>query len=286
MESPSPVAVSSPKNTDTDSENSTDQKANSNPKESGKWDVAGGVKDSDSDSKSELQIKDIVDMLKKLKLNPLAKEFFPSSYHNGQMGSNNFVLAGKNSGIDGSPINRRRRNNNNQGRRRMGVRTFRAQREDSIRRTVYVSDIDHNIGQGTYSNVYRARNVETGKMVALKKVRFDNFQPEIVRFMAREIMILRKLDHPNIMKLEGIITSRLSCNIYLVFEYMEHDLAGLLSCPDIKFSDAQIKCYMRQLLCGLEHCHSQGIMHRDIKASNILVNNLKNESLVQFKFSK
>jgi len=129
------------------------------------------------------------------------------------------------------------------------------------------------IGQGTYSNVYRARDVKTGKIVALKKVRFDNFQPESVRFMAREIMILRKLDHPNIMKLEGIITSRLSCNIYLVFEYMEHDLAGLLSCPDIKFSDSQIKCYMRQLLCGIEHCHSRGIMHRDVKASNILLNN-------------
>ncbi|KAI3452265.1 hypothetical protein Pfo_008930 [Paulownia fortunei] len=129
------------------------------------------------------------------------------------------------------------------------------------------------IGQGTYSNVYRARDLKTGKMVAVKKVRFDNFQPESVRFMAREILILRKLDHPNIMKLEGIITSRLSCSIYLVFEYMEHDLAGLLSCPDIKFTDSQIKCYMRQLLSGVEHCHSRGIMHRDIKSSNILVNN-------------
>ncbi|PIN14820.1 Cdc2-related protein kinase [Handroanthus impetiginosus] len=129
------------------------------------------------------------------------------------------------------------------------------------------------IGQGTYSNVYRARNVETGKIFAVKKVRFDNFQPESVRFMAREILILRKLDHPNIMKLEGIITSRLSCHIYLVFEYMEHDLAGLLSCPDIKFTDSQIKCYMRQLLSGVEHCHSRGILHRDIKTSNILVNN-------------
>ncbi|KAL8044124.1 hypothetical protein ABFX02_08G026300 [Erythranthe guttata] len=129
------------------------------------------------------------------------------------------------------------------------------------------------IGQGTYSNVYRARDLRTGKMVAVKKVRFDNFQPESVRFMAREIMILRRLDHPNIMKLEGIITSRLSCSIYLVFEYMEHDLAGLLSCPDIKFTDSQIKCYMRQLLSGVEHCHSRGIMHRDIKSSNILVNN-------------
>ncbi|KAL1538742.1 Cyclin-dependent kinase C-2 C [Salvia divinorum] len=129
------------------------------------------------------------------------------------------------------------------------------------------------IGQGTYSNVYRARDLKTNKIVAVKKVRFDNFQAESVRFMSREIMILRMLDHPNVMKLEGIITSRLSCTIYLVFEYMEHDLAGLLSCPEITFTESQIKCYMRQLLSGLDHCHSRGIMHRDIKSSNILVNN-------------
>jgi serine/threonine protein kinase len=76
--------------------------------------------------------------------------------------------------------------------------------------------------------------------VALKKVRFDNFEPESVRFMSREILILRRLNHPNIIKLEGIITSRLSNNIYLVFEYMEHDLAGLTSSPDIKFSNSQV----------------------------------------------
>ncbi|GMY15573.1 protein IMPAIRED IN BABA-INDUCED STERILITY 1 isoform X2 [Fagus crenata] len=129
------------------------------------------------------------------------------------------------------------------------------------------------IGQGTYSSVFRARDLETGRIVALKKVRFDNFEPESVRFMAREILILRRLDHPNIIKLEGLITSRLSCSIYLVFEYMEHDITGLLSCPDIKFSESQIKCYMKQLLSGLEHCHSRGVMHRDIKGSNLLVNN-------------
>ncbi|KAF2313584.1 hypothetical protein GH714_012263 [Hevea brasiliensis] len=129
------------------------------------------------------------------------------------------------------------------------------------------------IGQGTYSSVFRAREVETGKMFALKKVRFDNFQQESIRFMAREILILRRLDHPNVIKLEGIITSRLSSSIYLVFEYMEHDLAGLSSSPDIKFSESQVKCYMKQLLEGIEHCHLRGIMHRDIKVSNILVNN-------------
>ncbi|XP_022844906.1 protein IMPAIRED IN BABA-INDUCED STERILITY 1-like isoform X1 [Olea europaea var. sylvestris] len=129
------------------------------------------------------------------------------------------------------------------------------------------------IGQGTYSSVFRARDLESGKIVALKKVRFDNFEPESVRFMAREIIILRRLDHPNIIKLEGIITSRLSCSIYLVFEYMEHDISGLLSCPDIKFSQEQVKCYMKQLLLGLEHCHSRGVMHRDIKGANLLVDN-------------
>ncbi|KAG8364797.1 hypothetical protein BUALT_Bualt18G0036100 [Buddleja alternifolia] len=108
-----------------------------------------GVRDSDLNpfvgSKSELEMKEIVDMLKKLKLNPLAKEFFPSSYSHGQMGAYNFVISDKGSGRDGFPNNRKRRNNYNQGRMRMSSRAFKAQREDSIRRTVYVSDIDHNV---------------------------------------------------------------------------------------------------------------------------------------------
>ncbi|CAA0394404.1 unnamed protein product [Arabidopsis thaliana] len=129
------------------------------------------------------------------------------------------------------------------------------------------------IGQGTYSSVYRARDLETGKMVAMKKVRFVNMDPESVRFMAREINILRKLDHPNVMKLECLVTSKLSGSLYLVFEYMEHDLSGLALRPGVKFTESQIKCYMKQLLSGLEHCHSRGILHRDIKGPNLLVNN-------------
>ena len=96
------------------------------------------------------------------------------------------------------------------------------------------------IGQGTYSNVYRARDLDQGKIVALKKVRFDNLEPESVRFMAREIHVLRRLDHPNIIKLEGLVTSRMSCSLYLVFEYMEHDLAGLASHPGLKFTESQV----------------------------------------------
>ncbi|KAJ6931953.1 serine/threonine-protein kinase [Populus alba x Populus x berolinensis] len=138
------------------------------------------------------------------------------------------------------------------------------------------------IGQGTYSSVYKARDLETNKTVALKKVCFANMDPESVRFMAREIIILRRLDHPNVMKLEGVIASRMSGSLYLIFEYMEHDLAGLLASPGIKFSEAQIKCYMQQLLHGLEHCHNRGILHRDIKGSNLLIDSNGNLKIADF----
>ncbi|GLJ26581.1 hypothetical protein SUGI_0515410 [Cryptomeria japonica] len=127
------------------------------------------------------------------------------------------------------------------------------------------------IGQGTYSNVYKARDRETGRIVALKKVRFDTSEQESVRFMAREIKILRRLDHPNIVKLEGLAKSRMQYSLYLVFEYMESDLASIISRADVKLTEAQVKCYMQQLLQGLEHCHERGVLHRDIKGSNLLV---------------
>jgi cyclin-dependent kinase 12/13 len=89
--------------------------------------------------------------------------------------------------------------------------------------------------------VFRARSLETGRVVALKKVRFDSLEPESVRFMAREIVVLRRLQgHPNVVGLHGLITSRSSPSIYLVFEYMEHDLAGLVASPDIKFTEPQV----------------------------------------------
>ncbi|XP_062169652.1 polyadenylate-binding protein-interacting protein 9 isoform X1 [Alnus glutinosa] len=109
--------------------------------------------DSTPKSESELNVQKLVDMFKKL--NPLAKEFFPSSYshhqsnnhyhNNGQLSPNYFPTANKPSSNDNFPNNRRRRNNYNQGRRRSNARAFKAQREDSIRRTVYVSDIDQHV---------------------------------------------------------------------------------------------------------------------------------------------
>ncbi|KAH1267653.1 putative serine/threonine-protein kinase [Glycine max] len=146
-------------------------------------------------------------------------------------------------------------------------------------------DADWPIGQGAYSSVHKARDLETGKIVALKKVRFSSTEPESVRFMAREIYILRQLDHPNVMKLEGIVTSKTSTSLYLVFEYMEHDLAGLATIHGVKLTEPEIKCYMQQLLRGLEHCHSRGVLHRDIKGSNLLIDNNGNLKIADFGLS-
>ncbi|XP_058730988.1 probable serine/threonine-protein kinase At1g54610 [Vicia villosa] len=140
-----------------------------------------------------------------------------------------------------------------------------------IRKTADSYEKLGKVGRGTYSNVYKARDKESGKIVALKKVRFDTSDSESIKFMAREIMILQTLDHPNVIKLEGLATSRMQYSLYLVFEYMQCDLTRVISRPTERLTESQIKCYMQQLLLGLQYCHERGVMHRDIKASNLLI---------------
>lgn len=97
--------------------------------------------------------------------------------------------------------------------------------------------------------MYKAKDLLTGKIVALKKVRFDNLEAESVKFMAREILVLRRLNHPNVIKLEGLVTSRVSCSLYLVFEYMEHDLSGLAATQGLKFDLPQVCVCDLYVLC-------------------------------------
>ncbi|XP_075506467.1 polyadenylate-binding protein-interacting protein 9-like [Primulina tabacum] len=140
------VEPSSPKNTMANDAKNVEDNADTNVKESGETEnVEDSVLSANADQKSELEIKEIVDMLKELKLNPLAEEFFPSYFYHGSMEAISVVPSDYDLGYHGSSNNRRRRNYHNHSRWRMSGRAFRAQREDNIRRTVYVSDIDHNI---------------------------------------------------------------------------------------------------------------------------------------------
>ena len=137
-----------------------------------------------------------------------------------------------------------------------------------------------------------ARCKETMDIVALKKIRMDNEKEGFPITAIREIKILKKLRHRNVVDLKEIVTSKASASnghkgsIYLVFEYMDHDLTGLAERPGMKFSVPQIKCYMKQLLMGLHYCHNNNILHRDIKGSNLLINNNGVLKLADFGLAK
>ncbi|CBB15978.1 Cyclin-dependent kinase 12 [Caenorhabditis elegans] len=138
------------------------------------------------------------------------------------------------------------------------------------------------IGEGTYGQVYKAVNNLTGEQVALKRVRLENEKEGFPITAIREIKILRQLHHKNIVRLMDIVIDDISmdelkrtrANFYLVFEYVDHDLIGLLESKElVDFNKDQICSLFKQLLEGLAYIHNTGFLHRDIKCSNILVNN-------------
>ena len=154
------------------------------------------------------------------------------------------------------------------------------------------------VGEGTYGRVWRARCVRgphAGAMVALKKLSLDEEKLREAGFpitAIREIEILSQMQHENVVRLFEVATSQPASSnghlgsVYMVFEYMEHDLGGLLDLPGFSLGLAQIKCVMRQILAGVGYCHRQGVMHRDMKASNILMNNRGELKLADFGLSR
>lgn len=145
--------------------------------------------------------------------------------------------------------------------------------------------IIHQVGQGTFGKVYKAEYLLYGQqddgipqIVALKKILMDKEKEGFPITALREIMILKRLSHHNILRLIEIVTSRPPERgksvgiVYLVFEYMEHDMSGLANFK-LNFPIPAIKCILYQLLQGVNYLHENNIIHRDIKSANILLNN-------------
>ncbi|KXS20528.1 Pkinase-domain-containing protein [Gonapodya prolifera JEL478] len=126
------------------------------------------------------------------------------------------------------------------------------------------------VGEGTYGKVYKAIDRSTGDMVALKKIRMETEREGFPFTSLREIKLLMQLRHPNVVAVREIM-SRRPPGYYLVFDYHDHDLAGLIAHPSVRFPESQLKCLVRQLLLGLRFLHERGVLHRDIKGSNLLV---------------
>lgn len=150
------------------------------------------------------------------------------------------------------------------------------------------------IGEGTYGQVYKAKDKLTSDMVALKKVRLENEKEGFPITAVREIKILRQLNHRNIVNLKEIVTDKQDAldfrkdrgSFYLVFEYMDHDLMGLLESGLVEFNEQNNASIMKQLLDGLNYCHKKNFLHRDIKCSNILMNNKGQVKLADFGLAR
>uniref|UniRef100_A0A673G0J6 Cyclin-dependent kinase 12 n=1 Tax=Sinocyclocheilus rhinocerous TaxID=307959 RepID=A0A673G0J6_9TELE len=162
------------------------------------------------------------------------------------------------------------------------------------KRCVDKFDIIGIIGEGTYGQVYKAKDKDTGELVALKKVRLDNEKEGFPITAIREIKILRQLNHRSVVNMKEIVTDKQDAldfkkdkgAFYLVFEYMDHDLMGLLESGLVSFSQEHVQSFMRQLMEGLDYCHKKNFLHRDIKCSNILLNNSGQIKLADFGLAR
>uniref|UniRef100_A0A2K5DYR8 Cyclin-dependent kinase 9 n=1 Tax=Aotus nancymaae TaxID=37293 RepID=A0A2K5DYR8_AOTNA len=132
------------------------------------------------------------------------------------------------------------------------------------------------IGQGTFGEVFKAKHRKTCQKVALKKVRMENEKEGFPITALREIKILQLLKHENVVNLIEICRTKASlCNgckgsIYLVLDFCERDLAGLSNVL-VKFTLSAIKRVIQMLLNGLHYIHRNKILHRDMKAANVLI---------------
>ena len=143
------------------------------------------------------------------------------------------------------------------------------------------------IGEGTYGVVYRARDKKTNEIVALKKVRMDREKDGVPITTLREVRILQHCcSHENIVHLMRVVQGNQLNNVFLVFEYCEHDLASLLDNMRQPFLESESKCLIVQLLKAVEYLHDRWIMHRDLKLSNLLLNNRGELKLCDFGLAR
>ncbi|CAL0328711.1 unnamed protein product [Lupinus luteus] len=134
------------------------------------------------------------------------------------------------------------------------------------------------VGEGTYGKVYRARDKVTGKIVALKKTRLHEDDEGVPPTTLREVSILRMLSRdPHVVRLMDVKQGQNKEGktvLYLVFEYMDTDLKKFIRsfrATGQNIPPATVKSLMFQLCKGVAFCHGHGILHRDLKPHNLLM---------------
>lgn len=129
----------------------------------------------------------------------------------------------------------------------------------------------NRIEEGTYGVVYRAECKKTHEIVALKRLKMEKEQEGFPITSLREINTLMKAPHNNIVEVKEIVVGSRMDKIYIVMEYVEHDLKSLMDTMKKPFLLGEVKTLLMQLLSAIAHLHDNWILHRDLKTSNLLL---------------
>jgi cell division cycle 2-like protein len=145
------------------------------------------------------------------------------------------------------------------------------------------------IEEGSYGFVSRAKSLSTGSVVALKQVKMDGTATAdgFPITALREISILQRTSsHPNIVTLHEILSGDTPTSCTLVLEFLDHDLKTLQEDMPDPFLASEIKTLLRQLVSAVGYLHDNSILHRDLKTSNILLNNRGQLKLADFGMAR
>merc|ERR1711939_1147219 len=141
------------------------------------------------------------------------------------------------------------------------------------------------LGEGTYATVFKGRNRQTGELVALKEIHLDS-EEGTPSTAIREISLMKELKHDNIVSLHDVIHTE--NKLMLVFEYMDKDLKKYMDTQGDRgaLPPVTIKSFMHQLLLGIDFCHENRVLHRDLKPQNLLINNQGQLKLADFGLAR
>lgn len=144
------------------------------------------------------------------------------------------------------------------------------------------------VGEGTYANVYLGHLASNpSSLVAIKKIKIQaDYKEGMAPDAVRELKFLQELSHPNIISLLSVYSSK-DQNLNLVLEYLPlGDLEGMIKDHSIQYSTADMKAWIGMLSRAVYFCHSNFVLHRDIKPNNLLISSSGSLKLADFGLAR
>ncbi|XP_026799006.3 serine/threonine-protein kinase MARK1 isoform X2 [Pangasianodon hypophthalmus] len=139
------------------------------------------------------------------------------------------------------------------------------------------------IGKGNFAKVKLARHVLTGREVAVKIIDKTQLNPTSLQKLFREVRIMKILNHPNIVKLFEVIETEKT--LYLIMEYASGGEVFDYLVAHGRMKEKEARAKFRQIVSAVQYCHQKRIVHRDLKAENLLLDADMNIKIADFGFS-